>query len=78
MSKSIAFTYDYTYYTVQLAQAQRESDACNDWLGFPRVDLAYAKAMERDMRRRMPTSQEMLAQFRADLKVRQYAKAIGL
>ena len=72
------FKRDYAYYTTHMAQAQRESDLTNDWLGFPRVDLAYAKAGERAQRRAMPTSEAMLREFRADLAVRQYAKAVGL
>lgn len=78
MKQSPEFERDYAYYTAQMAQAQRESDLTNDWLGFPRVDMAYAKAMERAQRRAMPTTHAMLAQFRADLEVKRYAKAVGL
>ena len=71
------FQKDYDYYKAKLAKQQADSDATLDWLGFPRVDLAHAKAVEREQARRMPSSEAMLRQFREDLALRKYAQAIG-
>ena len=40
---------EYTYYQTQYEQKQTESDALNALLGFPRVDLAHAKVIERQL-----------------------------
>lgn len=78
MTRSPEFVRDLAYYTTKLATQQLEDDALNAALGFPRTDLAYAEASKREARRMMPTSDVMLAQFRASVQLRQYAAAIGV
>ena len=68
---------DYAHYTNVLAKAQREADLTSAWLGFAKVDLAHAKAIERAQQRAMPTSATMLRDFREGKALREYAQAIG-
>jgi hypothetical protein len=78
MKRSEYFLRDYAYYTTQMSAQQADDNAMNDALGFPHVDLAYAKATEREQRRMMPPTEVMMARFRADIAMRKYAQAIGV
>jgi hypothetical protein len=44
----------------------------------PRVDLAYAKAREREARRAMPTTTDMMQAFRDQIELVRYARAVSL
>lgn len=72
------FNREYAYYKVQLAERQKDDDAFNDDFGFPRVDLAHAKAMERAQRRTWPKSDVMVRQWHEEAARARYARAIGV
>lgn len=77
------FDKDYEFYKKQFAQAQAESDAFDDWMGVPRTDIAWTKAMERAQRRAYMASgahtwDAQVARFREHLDRKAYAQAIGV
>ena len=54
---------DYEFYTNQMTQDQDDSNALNDLLGFPRTDLAHAKAIQRQLAKSRPTFKQLKAKF---------------
>jgi hypothetical protein len=78
MKQSPEFERDLAFYKRVTCNLQAESDALNDWLGMPRVDLAYAKAREREARRAMPTTTDMMQAFRDQIELVRYARAVSL
>lgn len=69
---------DYAHYQGTLAQQQADLDKLNDELGFPREDLAWARAQERAARRAMPTWSAMKRDFREGRERKRYAEAVDL
>ena len=67
----------YTYYQTQYAQEQSESDALNDSLGFPRVDKAHAKVIERQLlKRNIPSWKQMQERFSFEVACAKYEEAL--
>lgn len=73
----MSYETDYAFYKNKFAQQQADSDAMNDLLGFPREDLAHAKAIERQLNKMRPTWEQVKADFRFDVAVKQYKHAIN-
>jgi hypothetical protein len=69
---------DYAYYTTEFAAKQAEQDKFYADFGLTRVDLAWDKALDRELTRNRPSWEAQKADFKADLERRQYAAAIGL
>jgi len=67
---------DYTHYQTQYAQEQSESDALNDLLGFPRVDKAHAKVIDRQRNRNRPSWKQMQEQFSLEVACAKYEEAL--
>ena len=77
--RSPQFEAELVYYTLQLNVKQAESDSFDDFFGYARTNLAYARAMEREMQRVKParTWAEEKAEFILDLDLKRYQTAIG-
>ena len=67
---------DYAHYQTQYAQEQAESDALNDLLGFPRVDKAHAKVLDRQRNRNRPSWKQMQEQFSLEVACAKYEEAL--
>ena len=67
---------EYAYYQARYAQEQSESDALNDSLGFPRVDKAHAKVIERQLNRNRPSWKQMQEQFSLEVACAKYEEAL--
>lgn len=52
--RSPQFEADVAHFQALLAQEQKESDAFDDFFGYARTDLAYARVMERERGRVKP------------------------
>jgi len=68
---------EYEHYKAQYAQEQSESDALNDSLGFPRVDKAHAKVIERQLlKRNIPSWKQMQERFSFEVACAKYEEAL--
>jgi len=73
----MSYKSDYAFYQKQLAETQQASDETNDWLGFPRTDLAHAKAIDRQLNKNRPTWQQLKDRYGLDLACAKYEQAIS-
>ena len=68
---------EYEHYKALYAQEQSESDALNDLLGFPRVDKAHAKVIERQLlKRNIPSWKQMKERFSFEVACAKYEEAL--
>ena len=64
--RSPQFEAELVYYTLQLKVKQAESDSFDDFFGYARTNLAYARAMEREMQRVKPARTRTWAEEKAE------------
>ena len=64
--RSPQFEADLTYFRALLAQEQKESDSFDDFFGYARTNLAYARAMKREMQRVKPARTRTWAEEKAE------------
>lgn len=74
----MSYESEYEFYKVKLADRQKEDDTFAAKYGLPRIDVAHATVMQRAKERNRLTSEQAIAAVRWQMKVRQYAKAIGV